>query len=150
NNKINREIIIKHIEDGMESFVIYLSDITDQQIKPIAEKGFLVLDDRIAFSDLEPPSETIGIAMKNKNDIRQYKKVYNQLAIQATPRHVFVSKLFQQKLNIYTNQYKDISELQKLMENQSQCHEKDQLQNESNEWIAIIEEKERVQKCVEI
>ena len=36
------------------------------------------------------------------------------------------------------------------MENQSQCDEKDQLQNESNEWIAIIEEKERVQKCVEI
>ena len=145
NQRINREIIIKHVEDNMESFVIYLSDITDQQIKPIAEKGFLVLDDRIAFSDLEPPSETVGIAMKNKNDIRQYMKWYNQLAIQATPGSVFLLHLFQQKINEYANKYKDISELRNQIAGENRNNIKDQLQDELDEWTAIIKEKERVQ-----
>lgn len=131
----NRIVLEDSFSNNMQTFVVYLSDITDTGLKRNAEKGMLLLDDDMLFLDIDPPEVTSGQAHKSSLTISKYKAYFENLSIQAidwaTERNIYFDEI-QTEL---TKKYSDGIEMLLISINENVDFEK---ANDFMNWRASI------------
>ena len=128
-----------------QSFIV--SDLLDHNLKPIADKGFLIIDNKIVFTDVEPPVETVGMATKKPTDIKKYNNWYEQLKLQAFPASKALKNFYEEMIFDFESKYIDIDKLkQRINIPTISDEERKNLKGDLFNWESIIEEMKSLKK----